>query len=201
MAEFPTKSPGEVVTAADWNQIGDYVDDRTSILAEGLEPSSGEFVFAVTSEMRANFQAIRFVGFGRSGAGTGTFRNVSVTVNGDSGDNYYGHRLESRDDISPNPRINEGLVVNAAIVAMVPAPPASPPSSIGQYEFTVTGLQDGQSELIQGSGGFQSGGSTYGRVIAAQFRRNNSDACTEVRVVPVTADWTSASRLSVYGVR
>ena len=26
MAEFPTKSPGEVVTAADWNQIEDYVD-------------------------------------------------------------------------------------------------------------------------------------------------------------------------------
>ena len=35
MAEFPTKSTGEVVTAADWNQIEDYVSLSGAILRKG----------------------------------------------------------------------------------------------------------------------------------------------------------------------
>ena len=78
MAEFPTKSPGEVVTAADWNQIEDYVEARgwRPIDSGALSSNTG----AIAVPIESGLQHIRLTVIGR----TTEVGRVGLRVNQDS---------------------------------------------------------------------------------------------------------------------
>lgn len=75
MAEFPTKSVGEVVTAADWNQIASYVG--RGVIAEGSHNSTSPLVVDATG-----WDGVRVILAGSVGANGFLRMNVSGQTSG-----------------------------------------------------------------------------------------------------------------------
>ena len=108
MAEFPTKSPGEVVTAADWNQIEDYVESQPAPAAKMVASSSQSML---TGEIITLAFGSGDVSFDNDGMADPANNRLTVVTPG-----IYLVESGVRADFTSGSRITQQVRVNGTVV-------------------------------------------------------------------------------------